>query len=57
MTDNSAIVDTTGQVFATTRPGRLSDVFGIRLGGYEETEAMNEISLKGYKGKKLEVTY
>jgi beta-galactosidase len=57
MTDNSAIVDTTGQVFATTRPGSLSDVFGIRLGGYEETEAMNEISLKGYKGKKLEVTY
>ncbi len=57
MTDNSAIVDTTGQVFASTRPGRLSDVFGIRLGGYEETGAINEISRKGYKGKKLEVTY
>ena len=57
MTSNSAIVDTTGQVFATTRPGRLSDVFGIRLGSYEETEAMNEISRKGYKGQKLEVTY
>ena len=57
MTSNSAIVDTTGQVFATTRPGMLSDVFGIRLGGYEETEAMNEISRKGYKGKKLEFTY
>lgn len=57
MTCNSAIVDTTGQVFATTRPGRLSDVFGIRLGSYEETEAMNEISRKGYKGKKLEFKY
>jgi beta-galactosidase len=57
MTDNSSIVDTTGQVFTATRPGRLNDVFGIRLGGYEETEAMNEISRKGYKGKKLEVTY
>ena len=57
MTSNSAIVDTTGQVFASTRPGKLSDVFGIRLGGYEETEAMNEISRKGYKGKKLELTY
>ena len=57
MTSNSAIVDTTGQVFATTRPGRLSDVFGIRLGAFEETEAMNEISRKSYKGKKLEFTY
>ncbi|MBN2175360.1 MAG: beta-galactosidase [Bacteroidales bacterium] len=57
MTTNSAIVDTNGQVFATSRPGRLSDVFGIRLGSFEESEAMNEISRKGYKGKKLEVTY
>ena len=57
MTSNSAIVDTTGQVFATTRPGMLSDVFGIRLGSYEETEAMNEISRKAYNGKKLQYTY
>jgi len=57
MTSNSAIVDTTGQVFATTRPGKLSDVFGIRLGGFEETEVMNEISRRSYKGKKLEFTY
>ncbi len=57
MTSNSAIVDTTGQVFATTRPGMLNDVFGIRLGGYEETETMNEISPKSYKGKKIEFTY
>jgi beta-galactosidase len=57
MTSNSAIVDESGQVFATTRPGRLSDVFGIRIGSYEETEMMNEVSRKSYKGKKLEFTY
>jgi beta-galactosidase len=57
MTSNSAIVDTTGQVFASTRPGMLSDVFGIRLGSFEETEAMNEISRKSYKGKRMELTY
>ncbi|MBN1185216.1 MAG: beta-galactosidase [Bacteroidales bacterium] len=57
MTSNSAIVDTTGQVFKTTLPGMLSDVFGIRIAGFEETEPMNEISRKGFKDKKLEVTY
>ena len=57
MTTNSAIVDTTGQVFSSTRPGLLNDVFGIRLGGYEETESMNEISRKSYKGKKIEFSY
>jgi beta-galactosidase len=57
MTSNSAIVDTAGHVFATSRPGLLNDVFGIRLGSYEETEVMNEISRKSYTGKKLEFTY
>lgn len=57
MTSNSAVVDETGQVFASTHPGRLSDVFGIRVGSFEETETLNEISRKGYKGKKLEFTY
>jgi len=57
MTSNSAIVDTNGQVFAIKRPGMLNDVFGIRLGSFEETEVMNEISRKSYKGKKLEITY
>lgn len=55
MTSNSAIVDETGKVFASTRPGRLSDVFGIRIGRYEETEALNEIPRKSFKGKKIEV--
>ncbi len=57
MTSNSAIVDETGQVFASTHPGRLSDVFGIRVSSFEETETMNEVSRKLYKGKKLEFTY
>lgn len=57
MTSNSALVDTTGQVFGTTHPGMLSDVFGIRVGSFEETEPMNEVSRKLYKGKKLEFIY
>jgi len=57
MTSNSAVVDETGKVFASTHPGRLSDVFGIRVASYEETEALNEISRKAYKDKKLEFTY
>jgi beta-galactosidase len=57
MTSNSAIVDERGQVFSTTHPGLLNDVFGIRVGSYEETEQMNEISRKSYRGKKVEVTY
>jgi beta-galactosidase len=57
MTSNSAIVDETGQVFDSTHPGRLNDVFGIRIGSYEETEALNEISRKSLKGKKIEFNY
>lgn len=57
MTSNSAVVDEAGKVFASTHPGRLSDVFGIRIGSYEETEMLNEISRKGFTGKKLEINY
>jgi beta-galactosidase len=57
MTSNSAVVDATGKVFTSTHPGLLSDVFGIRVASYEETEVLNEISRKAFKGKKLEVTY
>jgi beta-galactosidase len=57
MTANSAMIDTTGQVFRSTLPGMLSDVFGIRMASFEETEPMNEISRKGYKGKKIEFNY
>lgn len=44
MTSGSAMLDETGKVFSTTRPGRLHDVFGIRLGGIEETATMNELA-------------
>lgn len=57
MTANSAVVDETGKVFATTHPGRLNDVFGIRVASFEETEVMNELSRMGYEGKKLAVRY
>ncbi|SHM73438.1 beta-galactosidase [Mucilaginibacter sp. OK098] len=57
MTSNSAVVDETGKVFASTHPGRLSDVFGIRVAGYEETETMNELSRASLKGKKIELNY
>jgi beta-galactosidase len=57
MTSNSAIVDETGKVFASTHPGKLNDVFGIRVASYEETENLNEVSGKSFKGKKLEVAY
>ncbi|MFA9390331.1 MAG: beta-galactosidase [Prolixibacteraceae bacterium] len=57
MTANSAMVDTSGQVFRSTLPGMLSDVFGIRVASFEETEPMNEISRLGYKGKKIEFNY
>jgi len=57
MTNSSAVVNENGQVFASTRPGHLADVFGIRVGSYEETEILNEISRQSYRGKKLEVNY
>jgi beta-galactosidase len=57
MTSNSAIIDETGKVFASTHPGKLNDVFGIRVASFEETESLNEISRKSFKGKKLEITY
>ncbi len=57
MTSYSAVVDTTNQVFRSTHPGLLNDVFGIRVGSYEETENMNEISRISYKGKHVRVSY
>jgi beta-galactosidase len=57
MTSNSAIVDESGKIFSSIRPGLLNDVFGIRVGSYEETEILNEISRKSYTGKKVEFSY
>jgi len=57
MTSYSAVVDTTNQVFSCTHPGLLDDVFGIRVGSYEEPENMNEISRISYKGKQVRVNF
>lgn len=57
MTSNSAMVDETGKVFVSTHPGRLNDVFGIRIASYEETEALNEISRDSLRGKKIKLNY
>ena len=57
MTSYSAVVDTANQVFARTRPGLLDDVFGIRIGSYEEFENMNELSRISYEGKRVRVSY
>ncbi|HEX3024004.1 MAG TPA: beta-galactosidase [Chitinophagaceae bacterium] len=57
MTGNSAVMDENGQVFKTTRPGLLNDVFGIRIANYEETESMNEVSRKSFSGKNLEIKF
>ncbi len=55
MTSNSAVVDETGKVFSITHPGRLSDVFGVRVSSFEETSVMNEISTDGSSGNSLTV--
>jgi beta-galactosidase len=55
MTGYSDMLDEHGQVFSSTLPGRLSDVFGIRISGFEETEQFNELSKLGLKGNALRV--
>ena len=57
MTSYSAMLDEHNQVFSTTLPGRLSDVFGIRVSGFEEPENLNELSRTGLRGRQLRVTY
>jgi beta-galactosidase len=50
-------VDATGQVFATTRPGLLDDVFGLRLGSYHETEFLNELTSGRTAGQALNICF
>jgi beta-galactosidase len=57
MTSYSALVDTTNQVFASTHPGLLNDVFGIRVGSYELVGDMNELSRLSYKGEQVQVSF
>jgi beta-galactosidase len=55
MTDPSAVLEATGQVFATTQPGYLADLFGIRVGGFAETRYLNELSRLNYAGDRLRI--
>jgi beta-galactosidase len=57
MTSYCAILDEHNHVFATTLPGRLNDVFGVRVSGFEESENMNELSRLGLRGRQLRVNY
>lgn len=57
MTGYSAVLDEHGQAFTTTHPGKLHDVFGIRVGGFEDTAVMNERSRIGTTGRRLRVAY
>jgi len=57
MTSYSAILDEHHQVFQTTLPGRLADVFGIRVASYEQTPWMNEVSRDDAHGNTLHVSY
>jgi beta-galactosidase len=57
MTGYSAMLDEHGQVFSSPLPGRLADVFGIRVSGFEETPQFNELSAIGLRGEALRVSY
>ncbi len=57
MTGYSAMLNEHGQVFSSTLPGRLNDVFGIRVSGFEETEQFNELSKLGLKGDSLRLSF
>jgi beta-galactosidase len=57
MTGYSAMLNEHGQVYSSALPGRLSDIFGIRISGFEETEQFNELSKLGLKGDSLRLTF
>ena len=57
MTGYSAMLNEHGQVYSSALPGRLSDVFGIRISGFEETEQFNELSKLGLKGNSLRLSF
>jgi beta-galactosidase len=56
MTSYSAMLDEHHQVFRSTLPGRLNDLFGIRVSSFEVTENMNELSRIGLRGKELRLS-
>lgn len=55
MTSFSACLDEHGQVFRTPRPGLLHDVFGVRLGPYQEPEILNEVTGGELTGQRVRI--
>lgn len=48
MTGYSGMVDETGKVFGTPRPGYLTDVFGMRIAGFERLDALGMHQMPSY---------
>ncbi|GAA4812392.1 beta-galactosidase [Streptomyces ziwulingensis] len=57
MTSYSALVTEDGQVFTTIRPGLLADVFGVRLGAYQEPRLLHELTAGEPQGDELDIVY
>jgi beta-galactosidase len=59
MTGNSAIMDETAKVFATPKPGRLAEVFGVRNAGFFYTDYITapaqEAKISTTNGKTREI--
>jgi beta-galactosidase len=49
MTGCSAVMDETGTAFSCPRPGRLADVFGIRVAGFYRTDLPDTAFLENLK--------
>ena len=57
MTGDSGQLDATGQVFRTTLPGRLADVFGIRVGKFMDTASVKELAGLSANDRNMTVNY
>lgn len=53
MTAGSALVDITGKLPVDGNPVYLQDLFGVRMGGFEESAALNELSRAGARGNEV----
>lgn len=53
MTAGSALVDITGKLPVDGNPVYLQDLFGVRMGGFEESAALNELSRTGASGNEV----
>ncbi|MDI9481667.1 MAG: beta-galactosidase [Bacillota bacterium] len=59
MTAYSAKVDENNQVYTTPLPGRVNDIFGIRVTGFDQGKTSDDggISNELYKGKKVVISH